>query len=206
MTKEIRNRLERIKGQRDQISQDLKTLKEELTSSKHSLIKHEKALEIIRIVSLETQKQLQFRISEITSLALDAVFSNPYELVVEFVQRRNKTECDIYFVRDGNKVDPLNAAGVGAIDVATFALRVAVYSMIEPHSRNILILDEPFKHLKGEEENHRVLNMINEISRRMNLQILMVSDERISKEDIIEAADRVFEVKKRKGVSKVVQL
>lgn len=206
MTKEIRNRLERIKGQRDQISQDLKDLKEKSASSKRSLIKHMKALEIVKIVGIETQKQLQYHIADITSLALEAVFDDPYELVVEFVERRNRSECDLYFTRKGNKVDPMEAAGVGAVDVAAFALRIATLSMTTPHLRNVVILDEPFKHLKGDNENHRVLNMINEISRRMNLQIIMVSDERIPREDIIEAADRVFEVKKRKGVSKVVQL
>jgi DNA repair exonuclease SbcCD ATPase subunit len=134
------------------------------------------------------------------------VFPNPYELKVEFIQRRNKTECDLYFVREGHKVDPLTASGVGAVDIASFALRIASWSMKKPRTRNVILLDEPFKHLKGKDANHRVLNMINEISKRMGLQIIMVSDERIPKEDIIAAADRVFEVGKRRNKSYVKQL
>jgi hypothetical protein len=57
--------------------------------------------------------------------------------------------------------------------------------------------------LKGADANQRVLNMINEISRKMGLQVIMISDERIPREDIIASADRVFEVIIKNGKSKV---
>jgi DNA repair exonuclease SbcCD ATPase subunit len=66
-----------------------------------------------------------------------------------------------------------------------------------------MILDEPFKHLKGEKANLRLLDMINEVSKKLGLQIIMISDERVDKEDIYEKADRVFEVSIVKGVSQV---
>ena len=157
----------------------------------------------MRVVALKTQEQIQFHIGDLTSMALEAVFDDPYELVVEFVKRRNKTECDLYFARDGNKIDPLSASGGGAVDVAAFALRIASWSMTRPHTRNVIILDEPFKHLKGHEANLRVLEMAREVSKKLNLQIIMVSDERIPKEDIIDNADKVFETKIRKGITTV---
>lgn len=200
---QLRNTLEQQKGQKIQILNSITTSRTHLRELKQSLRKHEKAREVIREVGLKTQQQLQFHISDITSLALEAVFDNPYELKVEFVQRRNKTECDLYFERNGEQADPLTASGGGAVDVAAFALRVASCSMARPRTRNVLLLDEPFKHLKGAEANQRVLDMINEISRKMKLQIIMVSDERISREDIIASSDKVFEVKIKKGISQV---
>jgi DNA repair exonuclease SbcCD ATPase subunit len=167
------------------------------------LIRHEKAHVIVREVGIRTQEQLQYHISDITSLALEAVFNDPYNLTVEFVQRRNKTECDLYFVRKDEKVDPVSASGGGAVDVASFALRIASWNMLHPKTRNVMLLDEPFKHLKGVDANQRVLNMINEISRKMKLQVIMISDERIPREDIIASADRVFEVTIKNGKSKV---
>lgn len=201
--KDLRARLEREKGKQDQVAKTLLALKTSLEEAEQSLVKHEKAREIIREVGLKTQQQLQYHISEITSMALEAVFDNPYELKVNFVERRNKTECDLTFIRNGMEVDPLEASGVGAVDVAAFALRIAIWSMGSPRTRNTIILDEPFKHLKGYEENKRVLNMVNELSRKLNLQIIMVSDERIPREDIIESADKVFEVKMVNGISEV---
>lgn len=181
----------------------LTSLKEELAENKKSLIRHEKAREIVREVGMKTQQQLQYHISDITSLALEAVFPNPYNLTVEFVQRRNKTECDLFFEREGEKINPISDSGLGAVDVASFALRVASWSMMRPRTRNVMILDEPFKHLKGAEANKKVLDMINEISKKMGLQIIMVSDERVSREDIIESADKVFEVSIKNGRSRV---
>lgn len=203
---ELRNHVERLKGKRDQLTQSLVTEKDSVRFKNRDLKYHEQAKEIIRQVGLKTQEQLQYHVSDLTSLALESVFPNPYELKVEFIQRRNKTECDLYFVRDGNYINPIDAAGIGAVDVTTFALRVASWSMALPKSRNTIILDEPFKHLKGQETNLRVLEMINEISKKLNIQVIMVSDERIPKEDIIATADRVFEVKLKNGKSKVTIL
>jgi hypothetical protein len=201
--KSLRNNLEQKKGQKIKVEQDILTLRKEIAAKKQDLQKHEKAREIIRIVGKSTQEQLSFHISDITSLALEAIFNDPYKLQIEFVPRRNKTECDLYFVRNENKVDPLKASGVGAVDVAAFALRIAAWSMQTPHSRNVMLLDEPFKHLKGVKANLRLLDMINEISNRLKLQTIMVSDERVDKEDIYEKADRVFEVTIKKGISKI---
>lgn len=200
---QIRNKLEQQKGQKQQIEQSIASLQLALKEQQRNLRRHEKAREIVREVGMKTMQQLQYHISDITSLALEAVFNDPYELSVEFVQRRNKTECDLKFKRDDNLIDPLDASGGGAVDVAAFALRIASWSMQRPRTRNVMILDEPFKHLKGVEDNKRVLEMVNEISRRMGIQVIMVSDERIPREDIVAAADRVFEVTIRKGVSKV---
>ena len=200
---ELRKKLERKKGQKIQIEDSLQDVRTKIRKNKQSLILHEKAREIVRIVGLKTQQQLQFHISNITSLALEAVFDNPYELMVEFVQRRNKTECDLYFKRNGSRVDPLTASGIGAVDVAAFALRIACWSMEQPKTRNTILLDEPFKHLKGKKENKKVLEMIKEVSNKLGIQIIMVSDERIPREDTIEATDKLFEVKIKNGISNI---
>ena len=174
-----------------------------LQNKTRSLHKHEKAREIIHIVGIKTQEQLQYHISDITTLALDAVFPDPYKLKVKFIQRRNKTECDLIFVRDDMEIDPMEESGLGAVDVAAFTLRIASWSMERPRTHNTIILDEPFKHLKGEVANKRVLDMINEISKRLGIQIIMISDERIPREDIITAADRAFEVSIKNRISQI---
>lgn len=197
-TQPIRNILEQQKGQRSQIEKTITSLKDELKDQKHSLVRHEQAREIIRIVGMTTQQQLQFHISDITSLALEAVFDDPYELQVEFVQRRNKTECDLYFVRDGEKLDPLSASGGGAVDVAAFALRIASWSMNRPHTRPVIILDEPLRFLSVDLQE-RASIMIKEISKKLRLQFIIITHE----STLASYADRVFETIIRKGITKV---
>lgn len=202
----IRQKLEQQKGKRSEVQRSISHLLQQIRDGRRSRLWHEQALEIVKTVGLATQEQLQFHIGNITSLALEVVSDDPYELVAEFVERRNKTECDLWFVRNNERMKPIESTGGGTIDVAAFALRVASWSMQTPRSRNVMILDEPFKCLKGIEANRRVLDMIKEISDKLNLQIIMVSDERIPRENIIERADRVFEVTIHKGISKVTQL
>ena len=194
----LRNRLEQQKGQKFQIEQSLTKLQEQLRDKKRSLIRHEKAREIVRAVGMATQKQLQFHISDITSLALEAVFPDPYSLEVEFVQRRNKTECDLFFVRNGMKVDPLTASGVGAVDVATFALRIASWSMAMPRSRNTIILDEPFRYL-SEDYQEKASMMLKEISEKLDIQFIIVTHEQV----LAEHADKIFQVSIKKGRSQI---
>jgi DNA repair exonuclease SbcCD ATPase subunit len=197
----LRNRLEQKKGQRSQVERTIAELSEAVSQKKRDLRRHEQAREIIREVGLKTQQQLQVNISDITSLALEAVFNDPYELKVEFVQRRNKTECDLLFSRDGDDVDPLSAAGGGVVDVAAFALRIASWSMQTPRSRNTIILDEPMRFLSVDLQERASL-MIKEISKKLGVQFIIVTHSNV----LTTFADRTFEVTLNKGISKVKTL
>jgi DNA repair exonuclease SbcCD ATPase subunit len=195
----LRTHLDQQKGRRSQIERHLDDLNNRVRDARRGLHRHEQAREIIREVGLRTQQQLQVHISDITSLALEAVFDDPYELVVEFVQRRNKTECDLYFQRDGQRVDPISASGGGAVDVAAFALRIAAWSMQTPRSRNTIILDEPLRFL-SEDLQEQASRMIKELSERLGIQFVIITQE----ETLAQHADPTFEVRLRKGVSRIV--
>ena len=199
---ELRNKVERIKGQKMQIESSLDTTKALLEENKRSLRRHEQAKEIVREVGMKTQKQLQYQISDITSLALEAVFPEPYELVLKFVQRRNKTECDIFFERKGNQVDPLTASGVGAVDIAAFSLRIASWSMNEEKTTNVIILDEPFKNLSSDFQEKASI-MIKEISKKLGIQFIIVTHVPM----LANYADKIFEVtqSKKTGKSKITE-
>ena len=196
--KSLRNTLEQRKGKRQQIEESLGQTKQRLQDYKNKLKVHEQAREVIRQVGIETQRELQYHISDITTLALDAVFDDPYKLVVEFVERRNKTECDISFQRNEDRIDPIDASGGGAVDVAAFALRVASWSMQSPRTRPVIILDEPMKFLSRDLQP-RASEMIKELSDRMGIQFIIVTHDA----NLTESADKVFTTKMKKGVTEV---
>jgi DNA repair exonuclease SbcCD ATPase subunit len=193
-----RIQLERLKGERDKVSQSITNSKNTLRTLKQDIRRHQQAREVIRQVGLHTQQKLQYYISDISSLALYSVLDDPYELSVEFVERRNKTECDLYFVQDGHKIDPIAGSGVGAIDVAAFALRIASYTMKHSRSRNVVILDEPFRYL-SEDLQPRAARMVKELSERLEIQFIIVTHEQA----LTEHADKTFRVTIKKGVSHV---
>ena len=117
---------------------------------------------------------------------------------MEFIIKRNKTECELYFVKDGELIDPLTASGGGAVDVASFALRVALWCLAPQRTRNTLILDEPFRFL-SRDLMYKAGDMLKRLSEKLGLQIIMVSHA----EDLIDGANKVFQIKIKKGISEV---
>ena len=192
----LRTQIDQKKGQRLQLEKFQEDLKDQLRDNKRSLVRHEQAREVIREVGLATQQQLQVHISDVTSLALETVFDDPYSLVAEFVQRRNKTECDLFFVRDGQRMDPLDSSGYGAVDVASLALRIAAWSMQMPKKRNVIILDEPLRFL-SEDKQERASQMIKELSDRLGIQFIIITHNAT----LAGYADKVFRVRIKNGKS-----
>lgn len=197
--KDYREILNRKKGQRDQLKERLGELETKLSKLQSERLDIEAAQVVITNVAQLTQEELKYQISEIVTLALSSVFDDPYEFEVSFEQRRNQTECDLYFVREGERIDPMTASGGGAIDVAAFALRVALWALRTERTRPLLILDEPLRFLKGGDLPERGARMIKEISERLGIQVLYVSH--IAEQ--VESADRVHYFKLKKGVTYV---
>lgn len=196
--KDLRSRVDNEKGKQSQVMSDVRKLKGNIRALRKAVKNHEKAREILKLVGGQTQQQLQFHISDITSLALDAVFPDPYILEARFIERRNKMECDLFFVRDGEEMDPMDASGGGTIDIASFALRIASWSMARPNSRNTIILDEPMKNL-SEEYQEQASKMIKEVSDRLGLQFIIVTHEPV----LSAWADREFKTTIHNKVTKI---
>lgn len=183
-------------GQLEYLTKTIAANKAVRLEKNKELRRHLQAREIVREVGLKTQQQLQYHVSDITSLALEAVFDDPYELIMEFVERRNKVECDLLFKRGDNLIDPLSSSGGGAVDIAAFALRIASWSMMHPKLRNTIILDEPLRFL-SENYQQRASLMIKELSERLGLQFIIVTHE----STLAAYADAEFSVRIRKGKS-----
>lgn len=198
----FRQRLDQKQGKRDLLQSQLSGLGKRARELKRQVAFSEQARGIIQTVGQQTQEELQYHISELVSLALNAVFDEPYTFKVEFVLRRGKTECDLLFERDGHAFSPIDSSGGGPVDVAAFALRIALWNIASPRPRNTLILDEPFKFIdpiENTEHLRRASDMLKELSAKLGLQLIYVTHS----PDLAEAADKVFTVSQRRGISKV---
>ena len=198
MLTKLKESLQTKKGVRQRIKSELELKQYTLDQAQDDLVNSEKARVIMQLVANSTQEQLEYKISELVSLALSAIFDDPYELVLEYGIKRGKTEAQILFKRNGNEVNPMQGTGGGAVDIAAFGLRVAIWSLKNPRSRNTIVLDEPFRFLsKGHQE--KAGQLLKEISKKLGLQIIMVTHN----PEFIKAADKIFSVSKVNGVSTV---
>lgn len=198
---ELKKLYERQIGKREQIENDIHVLQTE-TRRNRKKVKHlETAHEIVKIVGGETQQQLQYHISDITSLSLESVFTNPYKLIMNFEERRGKIECDLLFERDGNIIKPKDSAGFGQMDIASFALRVAAWSMQSPRTRPTILIDEPFKNL-SERFHEPASQMVKELSDKLKIQFILTTHIPV----LSEYADKVFNVKLKNKISQVKEM
>ena len=194
----LRNYIEQKKGvfqslllRKSKTKKTVKQLKKEIKASEEAHI-------IICSIAKETQKQIQYQISSLVTLALKSVFPEPYEFKAEFVMKRNKTECSIFFLKNGKKFDPMTEVGGGVLDVASFALRVSMWALSGVND-NILLLDEPFKNINDDtsELHRKIAELTKEVSEKLNLQIIIIS----MIPELREVADRVIFIRKKRGVS-----
>ncbi len=203
---QYRYRLEGRKGEKKSLENQIKDTKKSIRILKRDIDTSEKVKQIINYVAEQTQKKLEYHISSITSMAMSSVFPDPNDIVLEFVQRRGKTEADIFLEKNGNRIKPIDKGELrtsgGVVDVGSFALQIALWSLQSKKSRSILILDEPLKWLKGGDLPQKGADMIKEISNKLNIQIIMVSHN----SELIDSADRVFEVTIENGRSIVTQI
>ena len=157
------------------------------------------ARNIISEAARITQQQFKILVEELVTTAIQAVFPNKdYKFVMQFVLQNNRPQINL-LVQDGENEPyiPKEEQGGGLLDIISFALRVVLWSLEKPRSRNILIMDEPFRWTGNLTE--LAANMMKEISKKLGLQIIMVTHD----ERLMEIADKSWLCKKEKELSVV---
>ena len=131
-------------SQKAKEKREVKRLKQEVTDL-------EQVQKLVQETAAEIQNRVYNQIATVVTKSLETVFGeDAYEFRIEFDKKRGKTEAVLSFYRNGLSVDPMDAAGGGVVDVATFALRLSSILSATPRLRRLVVLDEPFKHLHAD--------------------------------------------------------
>jgi hypothetical protein len=194
---DLRVRLEREKGRFDQVEKDISLSQSLLSNLQIRSGDIERSSVILQIVAQQTQSQLSFYISDMVTTAITTVFPDDnFQFFLEFVQRRGKTEADMFLADvKGNRIKLSDAEGGGLIDIVSFSLRICLWSLTKS-SRAVIICDESMKFL-SRNLLPKAGELIKELSSQLKLQIIMVSH----LDELIDMADQVIEVKKIKEIS-----
>jgi len=186
--------------QRKFVKQELLKWKKRKKYSTTYLDKLEQSRSIIQKAAQTTQSYLSLQISGIVSKALKAVFQEEaYDFKVDFVQRRQSTECDLLFTKNNKDMKPLDSCGYGAADIASLALRIA-YWKLDEEARNVIILDEPTRNLSLDKQP-LAGQIIKQLSDSLDLQFLIVTHN----QTLADTADKLFNVTKNSDISLITQ-
>ena len=191
-----KNKFQKLLGERQLLK---KQYKEKNTELRNQKINYEYLLEaqiIIQKIVQETQNKLKIHLTDIVNLAIDSIPfpKRPDSFNLEFVVKRNQTECEIYFIENNKKMNPIASSGGGILDVTSFGLQIAAWSLQTGKKSNTIILDEPFKNINDPDSQYNLKEymsqMLKTISEKLNIQFIIVG----SNDDFKEIGDRVFKV------------
>lgn len=182
-----------LSGRITSLKSDIKS-KENQINEKNNLVDNlNKASWVLTEVQKRTQERFKEKIEGLVSLAIKSVYDRPFGFELVFERKRDKMEIRplIYEIVNGQKEyyeDAENELGGGIVDICSFALRVVLWTMEAPRSRNVFILDEPGKNLGA------LLplfgQMLREVSHKLNFQLIIITHD----DALTEMADRVFVV------------
>jgi len=187
-------------GAKKQVSKSLDTAALQSKQCAKKLQHIEKAQAFLQKVAQETQEQLKIHVEDIVQLALDAIFPDKYLFEIRFNIAYDKTTAELVFIsrQSGYTVDPMIASGGGVVDVCTFALRLACWTLSRGIDK-VIILDEPFRFLSRNLQE-RAGTLLKELSLKLGIQIIMTTH----LDALIDAADKTINVKLDKcGVSQI---
>ena len=161
----------------------------------------EQAQAFLQKVAQDTQEQLKIHVEDIVQLALDAIFPDKYTFEIQFNISYGKTTAELVFIskQSGHIVDPMIASGGGVVDVCSFALRLACWTLSRGIDK-VIILDEPFRFL-SKNLQERAGTLLKELSLKLGIQIILTTH----LDALIDAADKTINVKlDRQGVSQII--
>lgn len=158
--------------------------KRQVVDEKRSLIDARKieadlgeSQKFVQAVAEQVQNLAHQQVASIVTRCLKAVFNDDaYDFNIAFEQKRNKTEAKLSFGRNGMEFDPCSSTGGGAVDVASFGLRLVSLLLNRPAKRRLLVLDEPFSRVRGSEYQENVNEMLPTLARELDVQIVCVGD------------------------------
>ena len=188
-------------AEKELIESSLKVVCEEVVAEGKELEDSGKAREIINVVLKISQEAVKMFIESIVSRALSIVYGDDYGFKIDYVLKRNQSEAILHVLKNGDEFSLREEVGGGINDIVSFALRIALWSMLSPRTSRVFLLDEPAKFLSRDKQES-FGRMLSEISKMLGLQIILVSHSN----EIIGSADSVFEVFQEKGISTVKEI
>lgn len=170
--KNINKFLEDAKGNKTYLVNEVSIAEQKLETLEAELEAAKEARKEIQNAAQKTQSGLEVHFGNVVTTAIQSVGFTDYEFKPTFVQRRNKTECDMLLEKEGKQFKPNNFVGGGVIDTCAFALRMALWKLED--TAPVIIIDEPFK-LVSKGYLSEVSSMLDEIQKEFKIQMIIVT-------------------------------
>ena len=147
-------------------------------------------------VSANYRDQLCNLFTSLVTEALTSIFEKDIRFNIKLYSYRNEPAIDVSVIENNLEVDPQKSCGGGLNDIISFVIKI-IFIYLKKSSR-IIILDEPLKFL-SRDYIEQSSNFIHDISKRMNIQIILVSH----KPDLEISCDKLITIEKNENRSMI---
>jgi hypothetical protein len=183
-----------LRTKKDDISARLLEKADTIKAEKMKYEQQIKAKWVLVEVSRQTQEQLKDRIESLVDMCLKAVFTDrEYKFQADFSIKNNKMGCSFTVIEDGYPLSPEDDMGGSVLDIISLALKIILWSIENPRSRALIIMDEPFKYT-GKLVT-KAIGIVKELSHKLKIQFIINTHS----DEVIEIADRSWHVTRPKG-------
>jgi len=192
--------LSKKKATKEILENKVSNLQVEIEEHQDYLTNLEEALDIMNVVGILVQQEFEEVVEVLVTQALKFVFGDNHSFKIDSEISHNQPEVHMYIVIDGERFSPKDdELSGGQADVVSFALRIILWAIQYDRTRATLVFDEPFRCLHGLKNAESVRDMIQYLSKTLNLQFIIITQD----EELTRAADASFLVVKERGISKV---
>jgi hypothetical protein len=200
----IKANLERRKGERSTIRKLMLEAKTKIKTLTQDLYEWEQAQALIQQAAQQTLDEITVRLEAPVSLALSTVWpDNPYTFKLNIEIKNGQAKATPLFIRGENKVKLGDSTGDGAVDIASIALRLAVWAIKFPRTRPVIILEEPFPHLSPD-KHQAAGKVLQQIAKELNIQLIMITFSK-NLQDIADKKYKVTQNTKGESVVNIIE-
>lgn len=178
------------------LERDLKKKTFSLGITKRKLNDYIEARSGFAVMAKQVQLETTVHIENLVTMAIQTVYEQPYTFHLLFEEKRNTISCTPIVKEGENEFEPKHSMGGGVLDIIGFALRVVLWSMQEPRSRNVFILDEPFRYCG--KLSIKAGQILKRLSEKLKFQVILVTHD----DSLIDICDKVWFIEYR-GFSRV---
>jgi len=194
---EIKNIYSRLFAERIEITKNEKKLRRQIREIKKEIIDYNDTKALLNNSLEIIHSDFKEKTEGIITKAIRLMFNRDLEFKLEYRENRGGIETKILILEDGQELSPKDDLGGSIIDIISFVFKIVLWHVSSPQTRNIFILDEPFKFA-----GRLVLfagKILKDLSKELNLQIIMITHET----ELIDIADKVFKIHHKNGQSYV---
>jgi DNA repair exonuclease SbcCD ATPase subunit len=189
---ELREKHNRFLNKKNEISSNIKLLKEKQKKFEKLKLVYEKSHAMLVEAARMTREEFKSEVENLADLVIGSVFRDrDFKFELHFYEKRKQLECQPLIIEGDEIFEPEEELGGSTLDIVGIAFRLILWSMGgEERSRAVFAWDEPARYVGGENVSF-LSEIISELSSDLDLQFILTTHNRDLKVD----ADKVYNVK-----------